>query len=136
MRLRSMSRAPHCEQKRCSSGLADWQRGLAQGRDIVCEGRDQGTIVFPTAGCKFFLVADPEERARRRHREMLHRGQDVSLDAVLQAQRERDGRDAARNIAPMVPAADAIILDTTALTLEQVVAGMEAQVRRRMRPEG
>src|SRR6202051_4399768 len=54
--------------------LVQWQRLLAQGRSIVCEGRDQGTIVFPDAGCKFFLVADPRERAVRRHRELLARG--------------------------------------------------------------
>src|SRR5439155_50355 len=58
--------------------LVEWQRLLARGRSIVCEGRDQGTVVFPDAGCKFFLVADPAERAARRHRELLARGADVS----------------------------------------------------------
>src|SRR5579864_6709194 len=53
--------------------LGEWQRALAAGRNIVCEGRDQGTIVFPNAGCKFFLEADPEERARRRHKELVAR---------------------------------------------------------------
>jgi CMP/dCMP kinase len=101
--------------------LAAWQRAIAQGRDFVCEGRDQGTVVFPDALCKFFLVADPEERARRRHREMLARGETASLEDVLQAQQDRDNRDAIRDIAPMVPAADAILLDSTHLTLDQVV---------------
>jgi cytidylate kinase len=114
--------------------LAAWQRAIAQGRDLVCEGRDQGTIVFPAAGCKFFLVADPLERARRRHRELLSRGYDIPFDNLLASQHERDARDAARDIAPMVPAADAIELDTTTLTLDQVVATMEREVRQRMRP--
>ena len=115
--------------------LAAWQRSIAQGRDMVCEGRDQGTIVFPDAGCKFFLFADAEERARRRHREMKSRGHDTPLSAVLESQQARDAHDAGRGIAPMVPADDAISLDTTALTLEQVVAAMEQEVRRRMQPK-
>jgi cytidylate kinase len=96
---------------------------------MVCEGRDQGTVVFPDAGCKFFLVADPAERARRRQHEMQARGEPVSLDEVLRAQDERDRRDAARDLAPMVPAADAVLLDSTRLTLDQVVERMEQEVR-------
>jgi len=112
--------------------LVDWQRAIAHGRDFVCEGRDQGTVVFPDALCKFFLVAEPEERARRRHRDLATRGETVGLEDVLQAQQERDQRDAARAIAPMVPAADAIVLDSTGLTLTEVVERMEQEVRRRM----
>ncbi len=113
--------------------LMELQRRLAAGRDMVCEGRDQGTLVFPDACCKFFLVADPEERARRRQREMAARGEVVPWDEVLRAQDERDRRDAARDIAPMVPAADAVILDSTCLGPEAVVDRMEAEVRQRMR---
>lgn len=113
--------------------LVNWQRELAQGRNIVCEGRDQGTIVFPHAECKFFLVAAPEKRAQRRHRELSKRGQPVSYEEILQAQQARDNRDAARDIAPMVPAHDALVLDSTDLTLEQVVERMETVVRQRMR---
>lgn len=116
--------------------LAGWQRAIALGRDIVCEGRDQGTIVFPDAGCKFFLVADPVERAHRRHRELLARGQETAFEEVLHAQRERDARDAGRDIAPMVAADDAILLDTTALTTEAVVARMEREVRQRLKGTG
>src|SRR5207302_7677728 len=105
--------------------LVRLQRAIAHGRDMVCEGRDQGTIVFPDAACKFFLEADPRERARRRHREMLARGEMVSWEEVLQAQELRDRRDAGRDLAPMVPAADAIRLDSTRLDLEEVIAGME-----------
>jgi cytidylate kinase len=109
--------------------LVGWQRRLAEGRSIVCEGRDQGTIVFPDAGCKFFLVADPRERARRRHRELLARGQDVALEDILKAQEERDQRDLTRAIAPMVPADDAIMLDSTGLTIQEVVERMQEVVK-------
>src|SRR5207245_2618852 len=83
--------------------LVELQRQIAAGRDFVCEGRDQGTLVFPDAVCKFFLIADPVERARRRQREMASRGESLSLEEVLAAQEVRDERDAHRDIAPMVP---------------------------------
>jgi cytidylate kinase len=108
--------------------LAALQRRLAEGRDIVCEGRDQGTIVFPHAACKFFLVADADERARRRQRESVARGETLSLEEVLDSQRARDQRDTERNIAPMVPAPDAVIIDSTRLTLDEVVRLMEQHV--------
>jgi len=110
--------------------LVDLQRRAAVGRNLVCEGRDQGTVVFPDAECKFFLVADPTERARRRHRELQSRGQSLNLDEVLVAQDERDRRDAERDVSPMRPADDAIVLDSTHLTLDEVVARMESEVRR------
>jgi CMP/dCMP kinase len=110
--------------------LAALQRAIAAGRDVVCEGRDQGTVVFPDAACKFFLVADEGERARRRQREMAARGEAVAVEDVLRAQRARDARDLARDLAPMVPAADAVLLDSTDLALEQVVDRMEQEVRR------
>jgi cytidylate kinase len=111
--------------------LAQMQRAIAQGRNMVCEGRDQGTIVFPDAACKFFLVADPLERARRRQHEMEARGERVELEQLLREQEIRDQRDAARDLAPMKPAADAVLLDSTRLSPEQVVEAMAAEVRRR-----
>lgn len=116
--------------------LVELQRARANGRNIVCEGRDQGTIVFPDAACKFFLIADPYERARRRQREMVARGELFSWDEVLRAQEERDQRDAVRDLAPMVPAADAIVLDSTHLTLDEVVDRMEREVRKKEHGEG
>jgi cytidylate kinase len=111
--------------------LGELQRTLAAGRDVVCEGRDQGTVVFPDAACKFFLIADPLERARRRQKEMAGRGEEMNLGALLAAQEARDRRDAARDLAPMRPAADAVVLDSTKLNLEEVVRRMEEEVRRR-----
>lgn len=112
--------------------LVERQRAAARGRNMVTEGRDQGTIVFPRALGKFFLVADPVERARRRQADMVRRGETVSWDEVLHAQEVRDRRDTARDLAPMVPAPDAIILDSTHLTLAQTVDFMEQEVRRRI----
>lgn len=115
------------------STLVDWQRAIADGRNLVCEGRDQGTIVFPDAACKIFLVADPLERARRRQRDMATRGEQVPLEEVLRAQEARDARDAARDLAPMKPAADAIVVDSTHLSLAELVDHLEEIVRRRQR---
>ncbi len=112
--------------------LASLQREFACSRDVVTEGRDQGTVVFPDALCKFFVTADPNERARRRQQQMAVRGERVELPEVLAAQEQRDRRDAARALAPMVPAADAFVIDTTHLGLDQVVDRMEEIVRLRM----
>lgn len=111
--------------------LVEWQRQIAAGRNMVCEGRDQGTIVFPDAQCKFFLVADAAERARRRQFELQARGEPANFDEVLVAQQTRDARDAARAVGPMTPAADAIQLDSTHLTIDEMVAQMEKEVRAR-----
>jgi cytidylate kinase len=110
--------------------LVGLQREVAVGRNLVCEGRDQGTVVFPEADRKFFLVADSHERARRRQGELRSRGIDIPIAEVLRAQDERDDRDAGRDLAPMRPAADAIVLDSTHLSPAQVVERMEAEVRR------
>jgi cytidylate kinase len=106
------------------------QQSVAEGRNLVCEGRDQGTVVFPDAERKFFLDADRTERARRRRRELASRGIEIPLSEVLQAQDERDERDAHRALAPMTPAPGAIVLDSTELSPDQVVARMEAEVCR------
>jgi CMP/dCMP kinase len=111
--------------------LVAWQRRIAADRNIVCEGRDQGTIVFPQAECKFFLMADAQERAQRRWRDLQARGETATLADVLAAQNARDARDAARDIAPMVPASDAVILDSTPWTLADVVDRMEQIARQR-----
>jgi cytidylate kinase len=99
---------------------------------MVCEGRDQGTVVFPDAGCKFFLVADVEQRLLRRARELQARGQAIDLDALRRAQAERDQRDSSRDLAPLKQAEDAILVDSTDLTPEQVVERMEQEVRSRL----
>jgi cytidylate kinase len=114
------------------SHLVQLQRAIAAGRNMVCEGRDQGTVAFPDAGCKFFLMADPAERARRRQRELQARGNPRTWEEVLHEQEVRDHRDAGREVGPMVPARDAVVIDGTHLTLEQVVERMEQAIKRRM----
>lgn len=124
---------PIAESRVVREFLVERQRCLAQGRNMVCEGRDQGTVVFPDAVCKFFLFADPVERARRRQRDLEARGHQVPWDEVLRAQETRDFRDAARDVAPMVPAPDAVLLDSTHLSLDEVVKRMVDEVRSRTR---
>ncbi|MCA9080551.1 MAG: (d)CMP kinase, partial [Planctomycetaceae bacterium] len=88
------------------------QRRIAGQQDIVCEGRDQGTEVFPGAECKFYLTADARIRTQRRFRELSADQQTTDFDTLLQQIEERDRRDAERSIAPLRPADDAIIIDT------------------------
>ncbi|AMV40524.1 (d)CMP kinase [Planctomyces sp. SH-PL62] len=108
--------------------LVAWQRAFAEQDDVVTEGRDQGTIVFPDAFRKFFVTASDVERARRRHAELRAKGADSELDAVLADQRARDARDASRAIAPMKPADDAETLDTTGMTIDEVVSLLHRKV--------
>jgi cytidylate kinase len=111
--------------------LCRQQRRFAEGKDLVTEGRDQGTVVFPDAACKFFLTASPEERARRRHAELLARGEEIACETILQAQNQRDADDRARAIAPLLPAPDALVIDTSGLTLDQVLERLCAAVEAR-----
>ncbi len=114
--------------------LVQLQRAIAADRDMVCEGRDQGTVVFPDAACKFFLTAAAEERARRRQRQLAARGETVDLDALVETIRRRDHQDATRAVGPMRAAPDAVVIDSTGLSSAQVVARMEAEVRCRQSP--
>lgn len=112
--------------------LAGWQRSFALDNDLVTEGRDQGTLVFPEAFRKYYLTADDRERARRRTAETLARGEPAVFEEVLRDIRDRDARDAGRAIAPMEPAADAVVIDSTTLGVEEVVALLAADVRDRL----
>lgn len=111
--------------------LVQAQRQAALGRRIICEGRDQGTVVFPDALCKFFLTAAPRERARRRRDDMARQGKDVpDLDTLEREIAERDMRDANRTESPMVAAADADHIDTTSLVLDDVLALLSGRIQR------
>jgi len=107
------------------------QRQIGEGRDMVTEGRDQGTVVFPDATCKFFVTASPETRARRRWEELRARGSDITFEEVLSQQQQRDARDSRREVGPLKPAPDAVIVATDDLTIDEVVALLEAEVARR-----
>ncbi|MDB5352894.1 MAG: cytidylate kinase [Planctomycetota bacterium] len=113
---------------RVRAQLVRLQREFARENEVVAEGRDQGTVVFPDAFRKFFLTATLAERARRRHAEFVLRGEAIELAAVERDLRERDERDAARAIAPMKAADDAHILDTTGLDLDAVVGRIEREI--------
>ncbi|MDY0060824.1 MAG: (d)CMP kinase [Myxococcota bacterium] len=111
------------------AALLELQRRLAhEPPGAVLEGRDIGTVVCPDAEHKFFLVADPAERARRRHQELLAQGLDVDFAAVLAATHERDQADEQRLTAPLRPAPDARLLDSTRLGVDEVVAQIVAVV--------
>lgn len=109
------------------------QRRMAEGMDVVTEGRDQGSVVFPAAALKVFLTASPEERARRRHREEMERGNAIALAAILSAQTQRDEGDRTRAVGAMKPADDAVIVETDGLGPEEVVDRLVAMVAERSR---
>jgi cytidylate kinase len=109
--------------------LVKLQRAVAHGDNIVAEGRDQGTVVFPKAECKIFLTASPEQRARRRLRDLESQGEPVTLEQVLAAQERRDHEDASRAVGPLAPAPDAVEVCTDGMTLEEVVSQLEKLVR-------
>jgi cytidylate kinase len=109
--------------------LVLWQRAAAEGQDVVTEGRDQGTVVFPDAECKIFLTADEHERARRRHGDLVARGEKIPFEQVLENQRLRDRRDASRAVGALRKAHDAIEVSTDGLEPDDVVAKLESIVR-------
>lgn len=110
------------------SRMVDWQREYARQVDLVTEGRDQGTVAFPAAECKFFLIASPEERARRRQRELAGQGLDVPFEEILRQQSERDERDRTRACAPLRPADDAVTIDTSDLSVVEIVQRLLREV--------
>jgi CMP/dCMP kinase len=113
------------------AALMDIQRRVAEGGGLVVEGRDTGTVVFPTAEAKFFLTATVEERARRRIAELEATGAKVDHALTLREIRERDDRDASRDVAPMKPADDAVLVDSSTQTIEQVVENLALTVEAR-----
>jgi cytidylate kinase len=103
------------------AALLDLQRRCRQAPGLVADGRDMGTVVFPDAATKVFLTASVEARAQRRHKQLSEKGISANLAALLQDLRERDARDANRAAAPLKPAEDARRLDSSSLTIDEVV---------------
>jgi cytidylate kinase len=114
------------------AALVRLQRQAAEGRDVVSEGRDQGTVVFPNAQCKFYLNADADERARRRLLELQATGEQIAFEDLLKQILERDTRDKTRDTAPLRPADDALRIDTSHLSADETVSRMEAVVREKI----
>jgi cytidylate kinase len=106
------------------SALLDLQRQQASNGSVIAEGRDTGTVVFPQADVKFFLTATPQIRAQRRFLELETRGIDADLPAVLQDLHRRDHRDSSRSVAPLVPAPDAVSIDSSIMSAGEVLATM------------
>ena len=98
------------------------QRAFRRPPGLVADGRDMGTVVFPDAAIKVYVTASAEERAMRRYKQLIEKGNSVSLDDLLRDIRERDARDSGRAAAPLKPAAGAIVLDTTSLSIEAGIA--------------
>jgi cytidylate kinase len=103
------------------AALLDRQRAFAQPPGLVADGRDMGTVIFPEARLKVFLTASAEERAKRRHNQLIEKGSAASLAALSREIAERDQRDSTRQVAPLKPAPDAHLLDSTGLSIEAVV---------------
>ena len=110
------------------AALLERQRAFRELPGLVADGRDMGTVVFPDAPLKIFLTASAEERARRRYLQLKAKGDDVSLPRLLKEIRARDERDTQRAIAPLKPAADAIQLDSTELSIEQVLERIMSEI--------
>lgn len=110
--------------------LLDRQRAFLESPGLVADGRDMGTIVFPNAPLKLFLEASAMERAKRRHLQLKELGIDVSLDQLFDEISARDKRDRERTVAPLIPAVDAVIIDTTYLPIESVFETALGHVKR------
>ena len=121
---------------RVRTALLGLQRGFRQPPGLVADGRDMGTVVFPDATAKVFLTASAEERAKRRYKQLIDKGIDVNLSDLFVDIQARDERDTNRSASPLRPAADAVVVDTTATDVEQVVTQVLELVRQRLQTPG
>jgi cytidylate kinase len=103
------------------ASLVARQRAFRRWPGLVADGRDMGTVVFPDARLKVFVTASPEERAQRRHKQLIEKGISITIESLLYDIRERDARDTSRAVAPLAPAADAAILDTTDISIDAAI---------------
>lgn len=110
--------------------LLEKQREIGKRSDVILDGRDVGTHIFPDAKYKFFLNASAQERGRRRYQELIDKGQSVALEEIIEDIKKRDYIDSTRKVAPLVKADDAIEVDTTSMTIDQVVTYISDIVRR------
>ncbi|MFU0833302.1 MAG: Cytidylate kinase [Oscillospiraceae bacterium] len=113
--------------------LFSMQREIAQQQNVIMDGRDIGTVVLPKAQVKIFLTASPQERAQRRYQELLQKKCSVKYEDVLNDMIQRDYNDSHREVAPLVPAQDAITIDTTGMTLEQSISQVVKTIRQNLK---
>jgi cytidylate kinase len=114
------------------TALLERQRAFRRPPGLVADGRDMGTVVFPDAALKVFLTASPQARAQRRYKQLIDKGNSANLATLSRALEERDQRDATRTVAPLKPAADAVSVDSSALTIDEVVDQVLSRYRERM----
>lgn len=112
--------------------LFNLQRHIAENSDCLMDGRDIGTVVLPNADLKVFLTASPEERAKRRYEELMEKGNDVDYEQVLSDINKRDYQDTHRKVSPLKAADDAVLLDTTSLSFDEVTDELISLVKERM----
>lgn len=113
------------------AALLERQRAFAEAPGLIADGRDMGTVVFPEAGLKIYLDASVEERAQRRYNQLINKGLSASVESILVDLQARDARDMNRLVAPLKPAEDAIILDSTQMTIEAVLDAVLEEARHR-----
>ena len=125
----SMAASAISAQPSVRARLLELQRQMGRGGGVVLEGRDIGTVVFPGAKAKFYLDADPVQRAERRYAELKAKGEDVSLERIIEEVKKRDYDDSHRAIAPLKKADDAVVVDSSHLCAEDVVRFMMAKIK-------
>ncbi len=118
---------------RVREALLERQRAFRKAPGLVADGRDMGSVVFPDAALKVFLTASAEERARRRYKQLIDKGMDANMATLLQDIRERDERDSSRAAAPLRQSADAVLLDTTRMSIEEAVGQVLALYKKARR---
>ena len=110
--------------------LFNIQRNFYDGDVLVADGRDMGTVVFKDAKLKIFLTASPEERAKRRYLELQNRGQEVNMPALIADIKKRDFKDSSREISPLIPAEDSVMIDSSEMSLDEVFSFTESIIRK------
>jgi CMP/dCMP kinase len=118
------------------AALLQRQRAFAVAPGLVADGRDMGTVVFPDADAKIFLTASPKERAERRYKQLIDKGENVSLAALVEQVQKRDERDMNRTVSPLVPADNAVVLDSSKMTIDEVLhSGLEIAIKNGIQPQ-
>ena len=118
--------------KETKSNLLELQRGFYTTKGLVADGRDMGTVVFPNAILKIFLIASPEVRAKRRYLELQNRGQEVNMLALIDDIKQRDLKDQTRVLSPLIPAEDSVVIDSSDMSLDEVLSFTKKLTKRKL----
>ena len=118
--------------KETRNNLLELQRGFYSTKGLVADGRDMGTVVFPNAKLKIFLIASPEVRAKRRYLELQNRGQEVNMLALIDDIKQRDLKDQTRVLSPLIPAEDSVVIDSSDMSLDEVLSFTKKLTKRKL----